>query len=81
MVRAGPNRKLNQILDEKQKNKLIRIRAELARAIRTRADGAQIIETENSGRVAVVEIHLQGIIAHGVRGLRRKLGLEHRKQG
>jgi hypothetical protein len=35
------------------------------------ADGPQEIETENSRRVAVVKINLQGVIAYGVRRLGR----------
>ena len=44
------------------------------------ADGSQEIETEDSGRVAVVKINLQRVVADGVSGLCGELRLEHGEQ-
>ena len=44
------------------------------------ANGSQEIETEDSGRVTVVKINLECIVAHGVSGLRGEPWFEHRKE-
>jgi hypothetical protein len=51
-----------------------------ARAILARTNRPQEIEAENSRRVAVVKIDLQGIVANRMSRLSRKFGLEHREQ-